>query len=119
MYIPGQRISDELVQLLIAAINDDRIEAELHKKIRIEIDNQRTKNSSYGGMTQSYDSLTSGNVNMQAKMAASGYDIYGRTLMSSNYNATNQSTYKKMKNQIKYGRSPEHGYINRGQFSVV
>jgi hypothetical protein len=118
MYLPGQKISDELAQLIIACINDERVYAELSKKMRIEIDNQRNKNSGYGKM-QSYDSLVSGNVNMQAKMAASGYDVYGRTLMSSNYNATNQSTYKKMKNQIRYGRSPEHGYINRGQFSVV
>ena len=56
---------------------------------------------------------------MQAKMAASGYDVYGRTIISGNSNANNNNTYKRMKNKIKYGRSPENGYQNRGEFTIT
>lgn len=119
MIIPVQKLPREISQFIIQAINDTDVKAELHKQIRIEMDNIRIKNGSYKGNMQSYDSLTSGNVNMQARMAASGYDIYGRTIIGSNYNATNQNTYKKMKNKIKYGRSPENGYINRGSSTII
>lgn len=117
MFIPGQQLPREVSQFMIQAINDSEVKAELHRQIRIELDNQRTKN--YNGSVQSYDSLTSGNVNMQAKMAASGYDIYGKTIIGSNYNASNQNMYKKMKNKIIYGRSPENGYINHGSMTIV
>lgn len=119
MIIPGQKLPRDISQFIIQAINDTDVKAELHKQIRIEMDNVRIKNGAYKGSMQSYDSLTSGNVNMQARMAASGYDIYGRTIIGSNYSATNQNTYKKMKNKIKYGRSPENGYINRGSSTVI
>jgi hypothetical protein len=119
MFIPGQQLPREISQFMIQALNDSEVKAELHKQIRVEIDNQRTKTGSYNGSVQSYDSLTSGNVNMQAKMAASGYDVYGRTIIGANYNASNQNTYKKMKNKIKYGKSPENGYMNRGSFSIA
>ena len=119
MWIPGQVIPRETAQLIIAALNDSDVKAELHKQIRIEIDNQREKTSGYRGQVQSYDSLISGNVNMQAKMAASGYDVYGRTIMGSNANTTNQNVYKKMRNQIKYGTAPQEGYYNRGSRSVI
>lgn len=119
MIIPGQKLPREVSQFIIQAINDTDVKAELHKQIRIEMDNERIKNGAYKGTMQSYDSLTSGNVNMQARMAASGYDIYGRTIIGSNYNASNQNTYKKMKNKIKYGKSPENGYMNRGSFSIA
>mgnify|MGYP006363203999 FL=1 len=56
---------------------------------------------------------------MQARMAASGYDIYGRTVLQGNKSASNQNVYKKMKNQIKYGKVPHEGYRNRGDFSVM
>ena len=119
MFIPGQKLPREISQFIIQVINDTDVKAELHKQIRIEMDNQRIKNGAYKGSIQSYDSLTSGNVNMQARMAASGYDIYGRTIIGANYSATNQNTYKKMKNKIKYGRSPENGYINRGSSTII
>lgn len=116
MWFPGQSVSKDIVNLILAALNDNEIKAEISRQIRIEMDNQRTK---YHGTTQSYASLTSGNVNMQARMAASGYDVYGNTIIRGNRNASNQYTYKKMKNKIQYGRQPQQGYKNRGDFNVV
>jgi hypothetical protein len=116
MWYPGQAVNEEVIQLIIAALDNEKVKAELSKRIRVEMDNERTK---YRGTVQSYDSLTSGNVNMQARMAASGYDVYGRTVLQGNKSASNQNVYKKMKNQIKYGTVPHQGYRNRGDFSMV
>ena len=116
MWYPGQTVvSQEVINLLLAALNNNEIKAEISRQVRIEMDNQRTK---YHGTVQSYQSLTSGNVNMQAKMAASGYDVYGNTIIRGNKNATNNNTYKKMKNKIRYGKTPQEGYRNRGNFEV-
>ena len=116
MWYPGYGVNQELKNLILACLDDTEIKNEIAKQVRIEMDNERKK---YKGTVQSYESLTSGNVNMQAKMAASGYDVYGRTIISGNYNANNNNTYKKMKNKIKYGRSPENGYQNRGGFTMA
>ena len=116
MWYPGYGVNQELKNLILACLDDTEIKNEIAKQVRIEMDNERKK---YKGTVQSYESLTSGNVNMQAKMAASGYDVYGRTIISGNYNANNNNTYKKMKNKIKYGRSPENGYQNRGGFTIA
>lgn len=115
MWYPGYGVNQELKNLILACLDDREIKAEIAKQVRIEIDSERKK---YNGTVQSYDSLTSGNVNMQAKMAASGYNVYGKTIISGNYNANNNNTYKKMKNKIKYGKSPENGYQNRGGFTI-
>ena len=114
MFIPGQALGRDIIELFIAALNNTEIKAELSKYIRVELDTERAK---YNGSVQSYDSLTSGSVNMQAKMAASGYDIYGRTILNGNKTATNNNIYKKMKNKIKYGASPQDGYKNRGKYN--
>lgn len=116
MYIPGQAIPKEIVDLLLAAFANNEVKAELARQIRIELDNERTK---YSGTTQSYHSLTAGNVNMQARMAASGYDVYGNTIIQSNKNTTNRYTHKKMKNKIRYGKQPQRGYNNRGDYNIV
>ena len=116
MWYPGQAVNEEVIQLILAALDNEKVKAELSKRIRVEMDNERTK---YRGTVQSYDSLTSGNVNMQARMAASGYDVYGRTIIQGNTNASNQNVYKKMKNQIKYGKNPSEGSRNRGSFNLV
>ena len=100
MWYPGQALNREIIQLFIAALNNDEIKAELYKQMKVQMDNERAKNGSMP--KQSYDSLTSGNVNMQARMAASGYDVYGKTIISGNSNANNNNTYKRMKNKIKY-----------------
>lgn len=116
MWYPGYGVNQELKNLILACLDDREIKAEIAKQVRVEIDSERKK---YNGTVQSYDSLTSGNVNMQAKMAASGYDVYGRTIISGNSNANNNNTYKRMKNKIKYSRSPENGYQNRGGFTIT
>lgn len=111
MWFRGQAISQDVLNLILAALDNAEVKAEISRQVRIEMDNQRNK---YNGTVQSYESLTSGNVNMQARMAASGYDVYGRTIISGNRSATNNNVYKKMKNKIKYGRAPQDGYRNRG-----
>lgn len=122
MWFPGQAINRELRQLMLAVLGDAEIKAELTRQIRIELDNERNKTAI--GRTfrseraQSYESLTSGSVNMQQRMAASGYDVYGRTILGSNRSYQNDNAYRKMKNKIKYGRAPQNGYINRGQFTI-
>lgn len=116
MWYPGQVVNQEIINLILAALNNQEIKAELSKQIRVEVDNQRIKTN---GTVQSYESLTAGNVNMQAKMAANGYDVYGRTIISGNTSANNNNIYKKMKNRIHYGRSPQDGYENRGSFKMV
>ena len=115
MWYPGYGVNQEIKKLILALLEDRERKSEIAKQVRIEVDNQRKK---YNRTVQSYDSLTSGNVNMQAKMAASGYDIYGKTIISGNSDANNNNTYKRMKNKIKYGRSPENGYQNRGKFTI-
>lgn len=116
MWYPYQPISQEVIKLIVGALQNDEVKSELAKQIRVQIDSERSK---YQGQVQSYDSLTSGNVNMQAKMAASSYSVYGKTILSSNSNTTNQNIYKKMKNEIHYGRNPQTGYYNRGGFKIV
>jgi len=117
MWFPGQSVSQEIVNLIIAALNNNEVKAEISKQIRIEMDNQRAK---YNGTVQSYSSLTAGNVNMQAKMAASGYDVYGNTIISSNTTvSSNKNVHKKMKNKIHYGKAPRDGYRNRGDYNIV
>ena len=116
MIYTGQTIDNDTVKLFIAALNNDEVKAELYKQIKVQTDNERAKNGS--ALKQSYDSLTSGNVNMQARMAASGYDVYGKTIIASNQSSFENNIYQKMKNQIKYGRSPQGGFNNRGSFKV-
>lgn len=115
LFYPSQIIDRQTKQFILACLNDSEIKSEIQKQIRVEIDNERMK---YQGKVQSYESLTSGSVNMQAKMAASGYDVYGRVILTGNSSADNNNTYKKMKNKIKYGRAPQTGYYNRGAFKI-
>lgn len=119
MYVPGQRLSQEIVDMFIAAFNDDRVKAEMYKKMKTELDNDRLKYSYGGTKFQNYNSLTSGDVNTQAKMAASGYEVYGRTLLEANNPYTNGNVYRKMRNKIKFGRAPQAGFTNRGRFTVA
>lgn len=115
-WMPGQMIDRETIQKFLAIMNTNEIKAELSKQIRVEMDNNRIK---YEGKVQSYDSLTSGNVNAQMRMAASGYDVYGRTILSANQNASNNNVYKKMKNKIIYGANSPQSFVHRGSRSVV
>ena len=115
MYIPGQALPNEVKTLILMALNDSEVKAELSKQIRTEIDTRQPHGST---RSPSYSSLTSGDVNTQLRMAASGYDVYGRTIISGNAAFTNKNSYKKMKNQIKYGASPQNQFRNRGSRDI-
>ncbi len=117
MWIPGQQPTQEAIQYFISLLQTEPVKAELAKQTRVEIDNHinRTSNTN----SQSYSSLTSGNVNMQMRMAASGYDIYGRTYLSGNKDFRNNNAFKKMKNRIRYGKAPQNPIRNRGQYTIT
>ncbi len=115
--IGGLGLDRATAKYIIDVILQDRdIKAELAKQIRIETETARNKYSQYSRAT--FDSLTSGDVNLQYRMAQSGYDVYGRTIIGGNTNTSNANVYKKMKNKIRYGKRPENGYQNRGGFTV-
>ncbi len=121
IYTPfdGQRKALEI--LIWDVIKSPDFKNQLSNYNRMEIEASKTKYSKdSAGNTLSYDMLTRGNVDMQAKMAASGYDVYGRTLIPSNNSlGSNDNIYKKMKNKINYGSSPSRGYENKGQRSFA
>lgn len=121
MYMPFDSQRKEMENLIWDIIKSPDFKNQLSTYIRMEIEaskNKYSKNNS--GNTLSYDMLTRGNVDMQAKMAASGYDVYGRTLIPSNNSlGSNKNIYQNMKNKINYGRSPSIGYENKGQRSFA
>lgn len=135
MWFPGQGISNEVRDLFIAALNDPKVKEEFEKRFQENLDKDKTKEKiskqarrerdintrrkSGDNYTMSYESLTSGNVNLQARMAASGYDVYGRTIIQGAKSVDNNNLYQKMKNRIKYGRSPEIGYENHGERTMI
>jgi len=116
MWIPGQALNREIIEMFIAALGCTEVKAALSKQIQSEIDIDRAQ---YKGKMPNYNSLTSGDVNMQAKKAASGYDTYGKVVITSNNAFTNDNVYKSMKNKIVYGKAPEDGYKNRGNMIIV
>lgn len=121
LYTPFEAEKRLIQNMILEIIKGPDFKNELTNQIRMEIEASKTKYSkdNYGG-TLSYEMLTRGNVDMQAKLAASGYDVYGRTLIPSNNSlGSNANIYKKMKNKINYGPSSSRGYENRGQFSFA
>lgn len=121
MYMPFDSQRKEMENLIWNIIKSPDFKNQLSTYIRMEIEASKNKYSKdNAGNTLSYDMLTRGNVDMQAKMAASGYDVYGRTLIPSNNSlGSNKNIYQNMKNKIQYGRSPSMGYENRGQRSFA
>lgn len=121
MYMPFDSQRKEMENLIWNIIKSPDFKNQLSNYIRMEIEASKTKYSKdNAGNTLSYDMLTRGNVDMQAKMAASGYDVYGRTLIPSNNSlGSNKNIYKNMKNKINYGSSSSKGYENKGQFSFA
>lgn len=121
MYMPFDSQRKEMENLIWNIIKSPDFKNQLSTYIRMEIEASKNKYSKdNAGNTLSYDMLTRGNVDMQAKMAASGYDVYGRTLIPSNNSlGSNKNIYQNMKNKINYGRSPSMGYENKGQRSFV
>ena len=115
----GQRKA--LENLIWDIIRGPEFKNQLSNYIRMEVEASKTKYSKdNAGNTLSYDMLTRGNVDMQAKMAASGYDVYGKTLIPSNSSlGSNKNIYKNMKNKINYGSSQPKGYENKGQRSFA
>ena len=112
MWYPYMNVTQDMVNQFLAIMDNDKVKEALSERIRVEIDTQRTK---YDGYRQSFNSLTSGSVNMQARMAASGYDVYGRVMLDSTRSADNNNAYKKMKNRLHYGRQNASNPIeNRG-----
>lgn len=115
--IGGLGFDKEIARYIINIILQDReVKAEIARQVRIETETAKNKYAQYN--RASFDSLTSGDVNLQYRMAQSGYDVYGRTILSGTTNTSNVNTYKKMKNKIRYGKRPENGYQNRGGFTV-
>ena len=121
MYMPFDSQRKEMENLIWDIIKSPNFKNQLSTYIRMEIEASKNKYSKDNtGNTLSYDMLTRGNVDMQAKMAASGYDVYGRTLIPSNNSlGSNKNIYQNMKNKINYGRSPSMGYENKGQRSFA
>lgn len=115
--IGGLGLDRATAQYIINVILQDReVKAELAKQIRIETETHKNKYSQYN--RASFDSLTSGDVNLQHRLAQSGYDVYGRTILSGHTDTSNRNLYKNMKNKIRYGKRPESGYQNRGGFTL-
>lgn len=121
MYMSFDSQRKEMENLIWNIIKSPDFKNQLSTYIRMEIEASKNKYSKdNAGNTLSYDMLTRGNVDMQAKMAASGYDVYGRTLIPSNNSlGSNKNIYQNMKNKINYGRSPSIGYENKGQRSFA
>lgn len=121
MYMPFDSQRKEMENLIWNIIKSPDFKNQLSTYIRMEIEASKNKYSKdNAGNTLSYDMLTRGNVDMQAKMAASGYDVYGRTFIPSNNSlGSNKNIYQNMKNKINYGRSPSKGYENKGQRSFA
>lgn len=121
MYMSFDSQRKEMENLIWNIIKSPDFKNQLNTYIRMEIEASKNKYSKDNtGNTLSYDMLTRNNVDMQAKMAASGYDVYGRTLIPSNNSlGSNKNIYQNMKNKINYGRSPSIGYENKGQRSFA
>lgn len=117
MYMPWDPQRKALVDLILNIIKSPEIKTEISNEIRMEIEASKSKYSKDNNSnTLSYDMLTRGNVNMQAKMAANGYDVYGKTIIPSNDAVgSNKNVYQKMKNKINYGSNPANGYENKGK----
>lgn len=83
------------VNMFLSAFQNMHVKAEFAKQVRMQIDQ---RSNQYGGKVQSYDALIAGDVNMQNRLAASGYDIYGRTVIASNRTVfNNNNIYKRIK----------------------
>ena len=121
MFLPGTGLDRDLAKWFVDVVLQDReVKAELAKQIRVESSTAKNKYSQYSRAT--FDSLTMGDVNLQYRMAQSGYDVYGRTILAGNESVSgsvNESIRTKMKNKIRYGRKPEDGYENRGGYKII
>lgn len=121
MYTPFDSQKKIIETMIMDFMKSQEFKAEMSKQVRMEIEASKAKYSRENNSnTLSYEMLTRGNVNMQAKLAANGYDVYGKTLIPSNDAVgSSKNVYNKMKNKINYGSSPSKGYTNTGQRSFA
>lgn len=120
MYIPGVTLQNQIKELSKLLLGCDDFKKEISNYIRLEIQSSKNATARQNTSNMSYEMLTRGNVNMQARMAANGYDVYGKTIISSNQDSFRNDNYiKKMKNKINYGSNPADGKENRGSFKIV
>ena len=119
-YVPGSATQQWINEIVKTIIGSDAFKKEMSSYIRAEIQADRNRYSKDRNSNNlSYDMLTRGNVDMQTRMAANGYDVYGKTIIESNNGeSTNKNLYRKMKNKINYGTTRD-GYENRGQQTIV
>lgn len=112
-------LTQKEIQLFLSAFQNQQVKAELAKHVRMQID---ARSNQYDGRVQSYDALVTGDVNMMNRLAAAGYDVYGKTILKSNNPKAhfNDEVYKRLRNRIRYrqGAAPDTGYQNRGNFSI-
>lgn len=118
IYTPMRALTQREIQFILSAFQNREIKAELAKQIRVQID---AKDNRYYGAKMNYDYLTMGTVDMQNRLAASGYDTYGKTIMSSasERTARNDNLYRNLKNKIRYRSVPDTGYRDRGSYTIV
>lgn len=117
MWTPTTQMENQIFQIMLKAFENDKYKSELAARIRIEVD---TAQSRYSGQNMSYDALTQGNVNMQHRMAASGYEVYGNVRIRSNQaTRSNMNVYRSMKNKINYGSGATQGVYNQGSFRII
>ena len=132
MWYPGKKISEEVRDLFITALNDEEIKKEISKRFDENLQKKNhklpgeggvsstaTRSSSYSGKTQSYDDLTSGDINTKRRMTPSAFDTFGKVILNGPGSMTNDNLYQKMKNRIQYKNGPKDGYRNRGDRSQI
>lgn len=113
MYNPIDAFSQKVFEICLKSFDNDKWKAEFSKRVQIEMDAAKNKS---GTSIMNYDSLTRGNVNLQARLAASGYSTYGSVSLSENQSHANENMLKRMRNKINYS-APVNGQINRGSTS--
>jgi hypothetical protein len=122
IYEPLSAQRELLKGIIKALIGDPEFKAELSNNIRMEIEASRAKYArNNAGGSLSYDMLTRTNVDLQTRFAASGYDVYGKTIIPENGapSFTNGNIYRDLKNKTHWATSPSKARENRGQRSVA
>lgn len=112
MWVPFDALSTKVLEYVIKCFDNEKFQTELSRRIRLESETQRNRT---GGQYLNYDSLTQGNVNLQARMAASGYQTYGNVVMKSNNPKNLDNVYKNMKNKLHFA-APTGASENRGSY---
>ena len=130
MWYPGKKISEEVRDLFITALNDEEIKKEISKRFDENLQRKGNKNipdgsgssstsgrTRYEGRRQSYDDLTSGDINLKERMTPSAFNTFGKVILNGPGSMGHENIYRKMKNRIQYKNGPQDGYRNRGDRS--